>query len=168
MNTDNVSSQCALPASAGMETVRISIKKLPGNEDIPLPRYMTPHASGMDIHAAVTEDVMLNPGEVRLIATGIVVAIPEGFEGQVRPRSGLALRHGVSVLNTPGTIDADYRGEVGIILINLGQDPFMVKRGDRIAQLTVNKVFQARLELTSDLPCTARNDGGFGHSGISS
>jgi dUTP pyrophosphatase len=149
-----------------METVRMVIKKLPGNEDIPLPRYMTPHASGMDIHAAVTEDVVLNPGEVKLIATGMSIALPEGFEGQVRPRSGLALRHGVSVLNTPGTIDADYRGEVGIILINLGKEPFVVKRGDRIAQLTLNKVFQARLELASDLSCTARNEGGFGHSGI--
>jgi dUTP pyrophosphatase len=149
-----------------MEKVRIVIKKLPGSEDIPLPRYMSPHASGMDIHAAVTEDVLLNPGEIKLIATGISIALPEGFEGQVRPRSGLALRHGVSVLNTPGTIDADYRGEVGIILVNLGKDPFVVKRGDRIAQLTVNKVFQARLELASDLSCTARNEGGFGHSGI--
>jgi dUTP pyrophosphatase len=149
-----------------METVRIVIKKLPGNEDIPLPRYMTPHASGMDIHAAVAEDMVLNPGEAKLIPTGISIAIPEGFEGQVRPRSGLALRHGVSVLNTPGTIDADYRGEVGIILINLGKDPFVVKRGDRIAQLTVNKVYQARLELASDLTGTERNEGGFGHSGI--
>ena len=134
--------------------------------DIPLPRYMTPHASGMDIHAAVAEDMVLNPGEVKLIPTGISVAIPEGFEGQVRPRSGLALRYGVSVLNTPGTIDADYRGEVGIILINLGKDPFVVKRGDRIAQLTVNRIYQARLELASDLTGTDRNEGGFGHSGI--
>jgi dUTP pyrophosphatase len=166
MNAANGRRQCATPASAGIETVRIVIKKLPGNEDIPLPHYMTPHASGMDIHAAVAEDMVLNPGEVKLIPTGISVAIPEGFEGQVRPRSGLALRHGVSVLNTPGTIDADYRGEVGIILINLGKDPFVVKRGDRIAQLTVNKVYQARLELASDLTGTARNEGGFGHSGI--
>ena len=166
MNADNGRSQCVPPASAGMETVRIVIKKLPGNEDIPLPRYMTPHASGMDIHAAVAEDMVLNPGEAKLIPTGISIAIPEGFEGQVRPRSGLALRHGVSVLNTPGTIDADYRGEVGIILINLGKDPFVVKRGDRIAQLTVNKVYQARLELASDLTGTERNEGGFGHSGI--
>ena len=110
--------------------------------------------------------MVLNPGEAKLIPTGISIAIPEGFEGQVRPRSGLALRHGVSVLNTPGTIDADYRGEVGIILINLGKDPFVVKRGDRIAQLTVNKVYQARLELASDLTGTERNEGGFGHSGI--
>ena len=166
MNAANGRRQCATPASAGMETVRIVIKKLPGNEDIPLPCYMTPHASGMDIHAAVAEDMVLNPGEAKLIPTGISIAIPEGFEGQVRPRSGLALRHGVSVLNTPGTIDADYRGEVGIILINHGKDPFVVKRGDRIAQLTVNKVYQARLELASDLTGTERNEGGFGHSGI--
>jgi len=166
MNAANGRRRCATHASAGRETVRIVIKKLPGNEDIPLPRYMTPHASGMDIHAAVAEDMVLNPGEAKLIPTGISIAIPEGFEGQVRPRSGLALRHGVSVLNTPGTIDADYRGEVGIILINLGKDRFVVKRGDRIAQLTVNKVYQARLELASDLAGTARNEGGFGHSGI--
>jgi len=166
MKAANGRSQCAPPASAGMETVRIVIKKLPGNEDIPLPRYMTPHASGMDIHAAVEEDIVLKPGEAKLIPTGISIAIPEGFEGQVRPRSGLALRHGVSVLNTPGTIDADYRGEVGIILINLGKDPFVVKRGDRIAQLTVNRVYRVRLELASDLTGTDRNEGGFGHSGI--
>lgn len=166
MSADDQSSRCALPASGGMERVRVVIKKLPGSEDIPLPRYMTPHASGMDIHAAVSEDAVLNPGEIKLIPTGLSIALPEGFEGQVRPRSGLALRHGVSVLNTPGTIDADYRGEVGIILINLGKDPFVVKRGDRIAQLIVNKVFQAHLDVAADLSSTTRNDGGFGHSGI--
>jgi len=166
MKGTNRGSQCEFPVSSDMETISIVVKKMPGNEDIPLPCYMTPNASGMDIHAAVTGNTVINPGETKLIATGLSLALPQGFEGQIRPRSGLALRHGVSVLNTPGTIDADYRGEVGIILINLGKDPFVVKRGDRIAQLTVNKVFQARLELSSDLPRSERNEGGFGHSGI--
>lgn len=155
----------ALPSSFSMETIRVVVKKLPGNEDIPLPCYMTPHASGMDLRAAVKDTTILNPGEIKLIATGLSLALPPGFEAQVRPRSGLALQHGVSVLNTPGTIDADYRGEVGIILINLGKNPFTVRRGDRIAQLTVNKVYQATLELSSDLTSTERNEGGFGHTG---
>lgn len=149
-----------------MERIRVVVKKLPGSDDLPLPCYMTPNASGMDLHAAVGEATVLNPGEVKLIATGLCLALPPGFEAQIRPRSGLALQHGVSVLNTPGTIDADYRGEVGIILINLGKTPFMVNRGDRIAQLTINKVFQASLELSSDLTSTERDEGGFGHTGI--
>jgi len=158
--------QGALPVSFCMETIRVVVRKLPGSEDIPLPCYMTPNASGMDVHAAVKETAVLDPGEIKLIPTGLSIALPAGFEAQIRPRSGLALQHGVSVLNTPGTIDADYRGEVGIILINLGKNPFEVKRGDRIAQLTVNKVFQANLELSSDLSSTERNEGGFGHTGI--
>ena len=149
-----------------MEIIRVKIKKSSGNEDIPLPNYMSPNASGMDLHAAVQEETILNPGEIKLISTGISVALPPGFEAQVRPRSGLALKHGVSVLNTPGTIDADYRGEVGIILINLGKTPFVVKRGDRIAQMIITKVYHARLEISSDLSPTERNEGGFGHTGI--
>ena len=149
-----------------MEQIRVKIKKSSGNEDIPLPAYMSPNAAGMDLPAAVKEDTVLNPGEIKLISTGFSVAIPPGFEAQVRPRSGLALKHGVSLLNAPGTIDADYRGEVGIILINLGKSPFVVKRGDRIAQMIINKVYQARLELTSELSPTERNEGGFGHTGI--
>ena len=149
-----------------MEKIRVMIKRSSGNEDIPLPRYMSPNASGMDIHAAVKEETILNPGAVKLISTGISVALPPGFEAQIRPRSGLALKHGVSLLNTPGTIDADYRGEVGIILINLGEHPFVVKRGDRVAQMIINKVYHAHLELSSELCVTERNDGGFGHTGI--
>jgi dUTP pyrophosphatase len=120
----------------------------------------------MDLHAAVKEETVLSPGEIKLISTGVSVALPPGFEAQIRPRSGLALKHGVGILNTPGTIDADYRGEVGIILINMGKTPFVVKRGDRIAQMIINKVYQAHLELSSDLPPTDRNEGGFGHTGI--
>ena len=149
-----------------MENIRVMIKRSSGNEDIPLPRYMSPNAAGMDIHAAVTEKTVVNPGEIQFISTGISVAIPPGFEAQIRPRSGLAMKHGVSILNTPGTIDADYRGEVGIILINLGKNPFVVKRGDRVAQMIINKVYHARLELSQDLCATERNDGGFGHTGV--
>ena len=149
-----------------MEKIRVKIKKFSGNEDIPLPCYMSPNASGMDLPAAVAEETVLNPGEIKLISTGFSVALPPGFEAQVRPRSGLALKHGVSILNAPGTIDADYRGEVGVILINLGKSPFVVKRGDRIAQMIINKVYQAQLELSLELSATERNEGGFGHTGI--
>jgi dUTP pyrophosphatase len=119
----------------------------------------------MDLFADVKDEVFLKPGERRLIPTGIALAIPPGYEGQVRPRSGLALRDGITVVNTPGTIDADYRGEVGVLLINLGQQPFRVKRGDRIAQLIINPVCRAELELTGELETTSRNNGGFGHTG---
>jgi dUTP pyrophosphatase len=149
-----------------MEKIRVMIKRSSGNEDVPLPRYMSPNAAGMDIHAAVKDETVLNPGEIKLISTGISVALPPGFEAQIRPRSGLAIKHGVSLLNTPGTIDADYRGEVGIILINLGEHPFVIKRGDRIAQMIINKVYQAQLELSQELCVTERNDGGFGHTGV--
>ena len=149
-----------------MEKIRVMIKRSSGNEDIPLPRYMSPNAAGMDIHAAVKEETILNPGAIKLISTGVSVALPPGFEAQIRPRSGLAIKHGVSLLNTPGTIDADYRGEVGIILINLGEHPFVIKRGDRIAQMIINKVYHAHLELSQDLCTTERNDGGFGHTGV--
>ncbi len=149
-----------------MEKIRVMIKRSSGNEDIPLPRYMSPNAAGMDIHAAVKEETILHPGAIKLISTGISVALPPGFEAQIRPRSGLAIKHGVSLLNTPGTIDADYRGEVGIILINLGEHPFVIKRGDRIAQMIINKVYQAQLELSQELCVTERNDGGFGHTGV--
>ena len=147
--------------------VKIQVKRLreDSGEPIPLPRYMTEHSAGMDLFADVESEVVLQPGERRLIPTGIALAIPPGYEGQVRPRSGLALREGVSLVNTPGTIDADYRGEVGVLLINLGQEPFRLKRGDRIAQLVIAPVCRAELELTDELEVTLRNDGGFGHTG---
>jgi dUTP pyrophosphatase len=148
-----------------MDTVEVIIKKTSGSNDVPIPRYMSPHAAGMDLYAAVKEDTTLPPGEVILIPTGISIALPPGFEAQIRPRSGLALKHGISLLNTPGTIDPDYRGEVGIILVNFGKRPFTIKRGDRIAQMIINKVYQARIELSDQLPPTERNDGGFGHTG---
>ncbi len=147
--------------------VKIQVKRLreDSGEPIPLPRYMTEHSAGMDLFADVESEVVLQPGERRLIPTGIALAIPPGYEGQVRPRSGLALREGVSLVNTPGTIDADYRGEVGVLLINLGQGPFRLKRGDRIAQLVIAPVCRAELELTGELEITFRNEGGFGHTG---
>jgi len=148
-----------------MEKIRVLVEKSPGNEDIPLPQYMSPHAAGMDLYAAVKEDTIINPSKIKLIPTGIRIALPVGFEAQVRPRSGLAIKHGIGILNTPGTIDADYRGEVGVILINLGENPFVVKRGDRIAQMIINKVYHAHLEPSPNLPPTERNDGGFGHTG---
>jgi len=144
---------------------RVKRLRVGSGREIPLPRYMTEHSAGMDLFADVEGEVILEPGERKLIPTGIALSIPEGFEGQVRPRSGLALREGVTVVNTPGTVDADYRGEVGVLLINLGQQPFRLKRGDRIAQLVVAPVSRAVLELSEELDTTPRNAGGFGHTG---
>jgi dUTP pyrophosphatase len=150
-----------------MKTVQVKVRRL--REDsggkVPLPRYMTELSSGMDLFAEVEGEVILEPGERKLIPTGLALAIPEGYEGQVRPRSGLALRDGVTLVNTPGTIDADYRGEVGVLLINLGRRPFRVKRGDRIAQLVIAPVCRAVLELAEELDATPRSEGGFGHTG---
>lgn len=137
-------------------------------EDLELPRYHSALASGMDVAAAVQGPVVIAPGEIRLIATGFAVALPPGFELQVRPRSGLAIKHGITVVNAPGTIDADYRGEVRIGLINLSQEPFTIRRGDRIAQLVLAPVYQARLRLVAGLDQTDRGSGGFGHTGITS
>lgn len=137
-----------------------------GTDDLTLPRYHSELASGMDVAAAVTEPVVIAPGEIRLLPTGFAVALPPGFELQVRPRSGLAIKHGITVVNAPGTIDADYRGEVRIGLINLGREPFTVQRGDRIAQLVLAPVYQARLQVVADLDRTDRGSGGFGHTGI--
>ena len=133
--------------------------------DIPLPRYMTPHSAGMDIWAAITDDVMLNQGQISMLATGFAIELPHGFEAQIRPRSGLAVKHGIGLINSPGTIDADYRGEVMIAVINLGQKPYIFRRGERIAQMVINKVYQLRLEEVDRLDETARGTGGFGHTG---
>lgn len=146
--------------------LQVKIKRLPGNDDLPLPEMMTTGASGFDLRAAVKEPVVLRLGERKLIPTGIAIAMPDGLEAQVRPRSGLALKHGVTVLNTPGTIDADYRGEVGVILINLGQAPFAVQRGDRIAQLVFQYVPRVALVEVEELPPSDRGTGGFGSTGV--
>jgi len=146
-------------------SVRIKIKRLKGNEKGPLPTYMSEHAAGLDVCAFLDEDVLIGTGERRLIPTGLTVAIPEGFEIQVRPRSGLAMRDGLTLVNTPGTIDADYRGEIGILMINHGEKPVAIRNGQRIAQLVVSKVYRAELEEVDELPTSDRQEGGFGHTG---
>ena len=134
--------------------------------DLSLPAYQSELAAGMDIAAAIDDPVVLAPGRISLISTGFAVAIPEGYELQIRPRSGLAVRHGITIINSPGTIDADYRGEVRIGLINLGLEPFTIDRGDRIAQMILAPVIRARLEVVKELDETGRADGGFGHTGV--
>jgi dUTP pyrophosphatase len=145
--------------------VKIPVVKADHAKDIPLPCYMTDGSSGMDIYAAVEEDVLMLAGKRALIPTGIYVAVPYGYELQVRPRSGLAIKHGIGILNAPGTIDSDYRGEIKIIMINMGQERFTVKRGDRVAQLVLCPVARANFEKRDELPPTERSDGGFGHTG---
>ena len=145
--------------------VHVLIKRQPGTEDIPLPTYETAQAAGMDLRAAVTEPMTLAPGERAAVPTGIAIALPPGYEAQVRPRSGLARKAGISMVNSPGTIDADYRGEVQVLLINHGQEPFTVNRGDRIAQLVVAPVVQATWQEVESLDETERGAGGFGHTG---
>ena len=148
-----------------MIKVKVDIRRLPGNKDIPIPCFMSEHAAGADIVAAVKKPVSLEPGKVMLIPTGLQIAVPVGYEAQIRPRSGLALKHSIGILNSPGTIDADYRGEIGIIMINLGNTPFVINRGDRIAQMIINEISQVEFIVKNDLPETGRNDGGFGHTG---
>ena len=147
-----------------MEKIKVYIQKISGAEDIHLPQYMTDQAAGMDIFEAVVEDEIILPGQRKKIATGIAIALPEGYEAQIRPRSGLALKNGITLLNTPGTIDADYRGEIGLIVINHGKEPFVVKRGMRLAQMVVQKVLQVDWMETSELNDTSRGNGGFGHT----
>jgi dUTP pyrophosphatase len=148
-----------------MAEVEVAVRRLPGADDLPLPAYATPGAAGVDLYAAVTEPVTLLPGERLLVPTGISLALPEGYEAQVRPRSGLALKYGVTLLNTPGTIDADYRGEIKVIVINLGCEPFVIRRGDRIAQLVVQPVSRIKWREVTRFDATARGAGGFGHTG---
>lgn len=148
--------------------ISVSLKRLPEGEGLPLPAYMTEHAAGADLCAAVRDALTLLPGARALVPTGFAIALPEGYEAQIRPRSGLALKHGVTCLNTPGTIDADYRGAVCVVLANLGSEPFVVRRGDRIAQMVVAPVSRAAFDVVEDLPESARAGGGFGHTGIAS
>ncbi|MBW1836368.1 MAG: dUTP diphosphatase [Deltaproteobacteria bacterium] len=136
------------------------------NADIPLPRYMTPQSAGMDICAAVEKEAILEPGAISLIPSGFAIAVPEGFEAQIRPRSGLAIKHGIGLINSPGTIDSDYRGEIMIAVINLGKNRYTIRRGDRIAQMIIQRVYQARLNVVEHLDETERNTGGFGHTGL--
>src|SRR5262249_39690234 len=145
--------------------VNIPLVLLPHASDLPLPAYATEHSAGVDLLAAVKEDVVIAPGKRALIPTGISIALPEGYEAQVRPRSGLALKNGVTVLNSPGTIDADYRGEVGVILINHGDEPFRVTRGSRIAQMIIAQYARAAFSRAETLEASARGAGGFGSTG---
>lgn len=146
--------------------LKIPVKKERGAEDLPLPRYMTPGSAGMDLYANVKEEVELAPGEFKSISTGIALELPPGFEAQVRPRSGLAAKNGVTLLNSPGTIDSDYRGVIRVILINLGDLPFTIRRGDRIAQLIIAPVIRGELVPMDELGETLRGEGGFGHTGL--
>ncbi len=145
--------------------ISLLVRRKPGTDDLPLPRYMSEAAAGMDVCAAVDEPLVLEPGDIQLVPTGLQVAVPPGYEVQVRPRSGLALKHGLTVVNTPGTIDADYRGEVGVIVGNIGREAFTITRGMRIAQLVVAAVARADVQQVDELPETDRGEGGFGHSG---
>lgn len=149
-----------------MDRVVIKIKRLDNNADLPLPSYESDGSSGLDLRAAVIEDLILHPGDIQLIPTGLAISLPEGYEAQIRPRSGLALRYGLGLVNSPGTIDADYRGEVGVVAINWGKKPFTIKRGDRIAQMIITKVARVRVLEVGVLDPTSRGPGGFGHSGL--
>ena len=145
--------------------VSVAVKRLPHNADLPLPAYESAAAAGMDLPAAVEQELTLAPGERVLVPTGLAIALPNGYEAQVRPRSGLAARNGITVLNTPGTVDADYRGEVKVILANLGNEDFTIERGMRIAQMVIAPVIQAVWQEADSLPETARGEGGFGSTG---
>lgn len=148
------------------QQITVQVQVLPSAEGIALPQYETEHAAGMDLRAAVEESVTLEPGQRLAVPTGLKIAVPEGYEAQVRARSGLAIRHGIALVNAPGTIDADYRGEVCVLLINLGQEPFTINRGDRIAQIVLAPVTRAALEPVLEVDRTARGEGGFGSTGV--
>ncbi|MGM0652545.1 MAG: dUTP diphosphatase [Bacillota bacterium] len=147
------------------DNIKLPFKRIRNTEDLPQPSYMTSGSAGMDICAAVEADIEVKPGNRTLIPTGLAVAVPTGYELQIRPRSGLAVKQGIGILNSPGTIDSDYRGEIKVILINLGDNNLIIKRGDRIAQMVLCPVPRAVLEEMNELPPTERNDGGFGHTG---
>ena len=146
--------------------MEIAFKKLEHATDLELPSYESEYAAGMDIRAALEEPITLDPGERTLIPTGLQMALPKGYEAQIRPRSGLAYRNGVTMLNTPGTIDADYRGEVKVLAVNLGNEQFEVNHGDRVAQMVIAPVIQAKVNEVDTLPDTERGDGGFGSTGV--
>ena len=148
------------------ETTEILIKCLPHHDGLPLPTYSSERASGVDLAAAVDHDFLLQPGERTLVPTGIAISLPQGFEAQIRPRSGLALKHGIGLLNSPGTIDSDYRGEIQVIVINLGQEPFVIKRGLRIAQMIISQYVTASFKVVEELDVTLRSEKGFGHTGF--
>jgi dUTP pyrophosphatase len=145
--------------------LQVLVRRTDGGTDLPLPERATPGSSGMDLRASVREPVVLPPGGRALIGTGIAIALPQGWEAQIRPRSGLAAEHGVTLLNSPGTVDSDYRGEIRLVVVNLGQAPFTIRRGDRIGQMVVARAAAVTLVEVRELPATGRNAGGFGHTG---
>ncbi|WP_298269617.1 dUTP diphosphatase [Geobacter sp.] len=148
-----------------MNRCLVKIRHVRPGHHVPLPRYMTQHAAGMDLCAALDEETTLLPGERQLVPTGIAISLPDGYEAQIRPRSGLALRHGIALVNSPGTIDPDYRGEIGVIIINHGTEPFVVRPGERIAQMVFAPFVRAELSEVTELDDTGRGTGGFGHTG---
>ncbi|MCT4598758.1 MAG: dUTP diphosphatase [Vallitalea sp.] len=148
-----------------MQKIIVYAEQTEKGKELSLPKYMSKDAAGMDLYACLEEDVVLEKGKIKLIPTGLKIALPTGYEAQIRPRSGLALKHGISLVNTPGTIDADYRGEIKIIMINFGEEDFLIKHGDRIAQMVINKIEQVNLEVVEQLEETTRGSGGFGHTG---
>jgi dUTP pyrophosphatase len=154
-----------MPASSSASGIRVRIARQPGGEGLPLPAYATAGSAGVDLCAAVEAELLIEPGACVLVPSGFAIELPEGYEAQVRPRSGLALRHGITLPNAPGTIDSDYRGEIKVILMNLGSEPFVVRRGERIAQLVVAPVQRAVFVEVQDLEDTDRGSGGFGHTG---
>lgn len=150
-----------------MQQIEIKIRRLnpERDKDIPLPAYMTTEAAGLDVYAALDQELTLAPKDMALIPTGFAMALPKGFEAQIRPRSGLAIKHGITLINTPGTIDADYRGEVKIAVINLGSAAYTITRGERIAQMVIQPVYRANFKVVTELEETERSSGGFGHTG---
>lgn len=148
-----------------MEHIQVAIKRIRPGTDIPFPCYMTTHSAGMDLYADLGEDLILLPGARTLVPTGIAIALPDGYEAQIRPRSGLALKHGISLVNSPGTIDSDYRGEIGVIMINHGAEPFLIKAGERVAQMVIARFARVEWQQTDELAATCRGEGGFGHTG---
>ena len=149
-----------------MEKIPVRIKRKETAKDLPLPVYATTGSSGVDLYADVDGEIIISPGDIKLVSSGIYIEIPEGYEAQIRPRSGLALKHGITLVNTPGTIDSDYRGLISIIMTNIGKDDFVIKRGDRIAQMIIKNVTQADFIEVEELGDTVRAHGGFGHTGI--
>lgn len=148
-----------------MHKIKVYVEQTDSGKTLPLPKYMSTDAAGMDLYACLEDDVLLEKGKIKLIPTGIKIALPSGYEAQIRPRSGLALKHGISLVNTPGTIDADYRGEIKVIMINFGEEDFPIKHGERIAQMVINKIEQVDLQVIETLEETNRGSGGFGHTG---
>ena len=149
-----------------MKKIKVRIRRKEDCNDLPLPKYATSGSSGMDLHADVKEELTLKPGDIKMVSCGIYLSIPEGYEAEIRPRSGLAMKHGISLVNSPGTIDSDYRGLLSLIMINLGTLPFTIRRSDRVAQMVIKDVVKCELEEQVALDDTARSVGGFGHTGV--